>query len=190
VVGKCETMTPRWPAATSRRRQGFCHGEDVGIPGYGGGRRRRRARLPLMPRYFDVRPTALPVGGYGILCEEEGRPVAHAVKKEIASRGAGQPGGSAVVVTDMWMLNQDMADLFPAVAIGGPGANAFSAQVYEELPVVFARDQRVFIQMDRERGKRAALWGMDSGATRAAAEVFIQQGLLEEFLDLVWRRKA
>ena len=143
-----------------------------------------------MPRYFDVRTTVLLVVGYGILCEEEDRPVAYELKKEIAARGAGQVGGSAVVVTDMWMLNQDMADLFPAVAIGGPGANAFSAQIYEELPVVFTRDQRVFIQMDRERGKRAALWGMDSGATKAAAEVFVREGLLEEFLDLVWRRKA
>jgi len=68
-------MTPLWPAATSRRRQGFCHGEDVGIPGHGDGRRRRRARLPLMPRYFDVRTTVLLVVGYGILCEEEDRPV-------------------------------------------------------------------------------------------------------------------
>ncbi len=142
-----------------------------------------------MPRYFDVRNTVLLVVGYGILCEEEDRPVAYQLKQEINARGAGKPDGSAVVVTDMWILNQDMADLFPAVAIGGPAVNAFAAQLYEELPIVFAREQQVFIQMDRTRGKRAALWGIDSPSTRVAAEIFMRDGFLEEFLDLIWRRK-
>ena len=143
-----------------------------------------------MPRYFDVRSTVLLVVGYGILCEEEDRPVAYRLKQEIMARGARKPEGAAVVVTDMWMLNQDMADLFPAVAIGGPGANAFTAQVYEDLPIVLSRDQRVFVQMDRQAGKRAALWGMEADATKEAADAFLREGLLEEFLELVWHRRA
>ena len=75
----------------------------------------------------------------------------------------------------------------PAIAVGGPSVNAFTAQIYEELPVVFARDQRVFVQLADE-DKRTAVWGMDQAATREAADIFAKEGLLERFLDLVWRR--
>ena len=143
-----------------------------------------------MPRYFDVRTTVLLVVGYGILPEEEDRPVAYDMRQAINTRG--QPDGdrSAVVVSDVWMLNQDMADLFPAIAVGGPGVNAFAAQIYEGLPVAFTRDERVFVQMDEDAGKRAAVWGMDQAATREAALVFERDGYLDRFLDLVWHRRA
>ena len=141
-----------------------------------------------MHRYFDVRTTVLLVVGYGILPEEEDRPVAYQLKDSINSRTGGVENRSAVVVTDMWMLNQDMADMFPAIAIGGPAANAFAAQIYEDLPLAFTRDQRVFIQMSHDGGKRAALWGMDQRGTREAADVFVKDGLLDRFLELVWRR--
>ncbi len=123
-----------------------------------------------MPRYFDVRTTVLLVVGYGILAEEEDRPIAYDLKRAIGSRSEGADNRSAVVVTDMWMLNQEMAEMFPAVAIGGPAVNAFTAQIYEDLPIAFTRDQRVFIQMNQDRGKRAALWGMDQRTTREAAD--------------------
>ena len=143
-----------------------------------------------MPRYFDIRNTVLLVVGYGILPEEEDRPVAYEVKQAIDARGNGKEGCAAVVVTDMWILNQEMAELFPAIAVGGPGVNAFAAQIYEDLPVVFTREQQVFIQMEQERGKRAALWGMDNRSTREAADVFVRDGFLDRFLALVWHRDA
>lgn len=143
-----------------------------------------------MPRYFDIRSTVLIVVGYGILPEEEDRPVAYDLKRAIGSRSEGVENRSAVVVTDMWMVNQEMAELFPAIAVGGPGVNAFAAQIYEELPVAFTRDQQLFIQMDQEGGKRVALWGMDQGSTREAVEVFVKDGFLDRFLDLVWHRNA
>jgi hypothetical protein len=143
-----------------------------------------------MTRYFDVRTTVLIVVGYGILPEEEDRPVAYDLRNAINARGAEAENRSAVVVTDIWMLNQDMADLFPAIAVGGPGVNAFVAQIYEELPVAFMRDERVFIQMDQESGKRAAVWGMDRRATREAAELFVAEGYLDRYLDLVWHRRG
>jgi hypothetical protein len=143
-----------------------------------------------MRRYFDIRNTVLVVVGYGILPEEEDRPIAYEIKRAINSRGAGEENRGAVVVTDVWALNQEMAELFPAISIGGPGVNAFSAQIYEELPVLFTRDQQVFVQMDQERGKRAALWGMDQESTREAVEIFLREGFLDRFLDLVWHRKA
>ena len=143
-----------------------------------------------MPRYFDIGSTVLIVVGYGILPEEEDRPVAYDLKRAIVSRGLGAEGRGAVVVTDMWMLNQEMAELFPAIAVGGPGVNAFAAQIYEELPLAFTRDQQVFIQMDPDSGKRAALWGMDQRWTREAIEVFVKDGFLDRFLDLVWHRES
>lgn len=143
-----------------------------------------------MSRYFDVRNTVLVVVGYGILPEEEDRPVAYELKGEINSRRNGSEDRSAVVVTDMWMLNQEMAEMFPGISIGGPGVNAFTARVYEDLPLAFSRDQQVFIQMNQEQGKRAALWGMDRRGTREAAEVFVKEGLLDRFLDLVWHRSG
>ncbi|HEY7038915.1 MAG TPA: hypothetical protein VID28_08700 [Methylomirabilota bacterium] len=140
-----------------------------------------------MHRYFDVRTTVLLVVGYGILPEEEDRPVAYNLKDSINSRSEGIENRSAVVVTDMWMLNQEMADMFPAIAIGGPAVNAFAAQIYEDLPLAYTRDQQAFIQMNQDAGKRAALWGMDQHGTREAAEVFVKDGLLDRFLELVWR---
>ncbi len=141
-----------------------------------------------MARYFDIRSTILLVVGYGILPEEEDRPIAYELKRLINSRGQGTENRSAVVVTDMWLLNQEMAGFFPALALGGPGVNAFTAQIYEELPVVFTRDQQLFIQMNPEGGKRAAIWGMDHRSTRDAVDVFVKDGFLDRFLDLVWHR--
>jgi hypothetical protein len=42
--------------------------------------------------------------------------------------------------------------------------------------------------MSEQPGKRAALWGMDEGTTREAVERFVKDGLLDRFLDLVWKR--
>ena len=143
-----------------------------------------------MPRYFDIRSTVLIVVGYGILPEEEDRPLAYDLKRAIAARTQGAEGRGAVVVTDMWMINQEMAELFPAIAVGGPGVNAFAAQIYEGLPVAYTRDERIFVQCGSEGGKRAALWGMDQEATREAVEIFIKDGYLDRFLDTVWRRRG
>ena len=140
-----------------------------------------------MTRYFDLRSTVLIVVGHGILPEEEDRPVAYDLKREVNARAGGSEGRAGVVVTDVWVMNNELGEFFPAIAIGGPGVNALTAQIYEELPVAYAREQRVFIQMATE-GKRAALWGMDQAGTREAVETFVKDGFLERFLELVWRR--
>lgn len=142
-----------------------------------------------MPRYFDITSTILLVVGYGILAEEEDRPIAYGVKHAIDTRSKAVDNRGAIVVSDMWILNQEMAPLFPAIAVGGPTVNAFAAQIYDELPVLFTRDQQAFIQMSQDSSKRAALWGMEARFTREAADVFVRQGFLDRFLDLVWRRK-
>ena len=138
-------------------------------------------------RYFDLRSTVLVVVGHGLLPEEEDRPVAYELKQAVNAR-TGDSQGRSVVVTDAWLMNQELGDFFPAIAIGGPAVNVFTAQIYDALPVAFTRDQRVFVQMATE-ARRAALWGMDQAGTREAVEVFVKDGLLERFLELVWRRE-
>ena len=141
-----------------------------------------------MSRYFDIRATVLIVVGHGILPEEEDRPTAYELKRLIVDRTQGAQDRSAVVLTDIWALNQEMAEFFPTIAVGGPGVNALTAQIYEDLPVAFTRDQELFIQLDEDGGKRAAVWGMDHAKTREAVEIFVRDGFLDRFLDLVWGR--
>lgn len=141
-----------------------------------------------MARYFDIRSTILVVVGHGLLPEEVDRPIAYELRKAINARGRDSESQVGIVLTDLWMLNNEMAEFFPAIAVGGPGVNAFTAQIYEELPLAFSKEQRVFIQMEDEgRGKRAAVWGMDDAATREGVEIFLQDGFLDRFLDRVWR---
>jgi hypothetical protein len=140
-----------------------------------------------MPRYFDLQSTVLIVVGHGILPEEEDRPLAYDLKRAITARANGAQERTAVVVTDVWLMGQELGDFFPAIAIGGPAVNEFTEHIYGDLPVVSAREQEVFIQMAPE-GKRAALWGMHEAGTREAVESFMRERLLERFLELVWRR--
>jgi hypothetical protein len=140
-----------------------------------------------MRRYFDLRTTVLIVVGHGILPEEEDRPIAYELKRAVNMRGAGAEGHVGVVVTDVWIMNHELQEFFPAISVGGPGVNGFTAQIYEDLPVTHTRDQQVFIQVATD-GKRAALWGMDHAGTGAAVESFVKDGLLERFLDLCWRK--
>ena len=140
-----------------------------------------------MARYLDLRATVLIVVGHGLLSEEEDRPIAYELKRAINARAGGSEERAGVVVTDVWLMSNELGEFFPAIALGGPDANVFTAEIYEELPVVIERDQRVFVQMASE-GKRAAVWGLDAVATRAAAEAFVSEGLLERFLELVWRQ--
>lgn len=139
-----------------------------------------------MPRYFDLRSTVMIVVGHGILPEEEDRPIAYELQREVRERAPGRDAGS-VVVTDVWLMNHELGAFFPAIALGGPGVNAFTSQIYEELPVAASVDHRVFVQL-AEDVKRAALWGMDEGGTREAVALFVKDGLLDRFLQLVWRR--
>ena len=140
-----------------------------------------------MSRYFDLRTTVLIVVGHGILPEEEDRPIAYDLKRAVNARSDGAEHHAGVVVTDVWIMNHELSEFFPAISIGGPGVNAFTAQIYEDIPVAFTRDQQVFIQMAAD-GKRAAVWGMDQTSTRAAVDAFVNDGWLEKFLSLVWRR--
>jgi hypothetical protein len=83
-----------------------------------------------MPRYFDLRSTVLIVVGHGILPEEEDRPLAYDLKREITARANGWEERTAVVVTDVWLMGQELGEFFPAIAIGGPAVNEFTEHIY------------------------------------------------------------
>src|SRR5438034_11065829 len=89
-----------------------------------------------MARYFDLQSTVLVVVGHGILPEEEDRPIAYELKRAVYARTGGSQERAAVVVTDAWLMNQELGEFFPAIAVGGPAVNAFTAQIYDELPEI------------------------------------------------------
>src|SRR5438876_11825203 len=99
-----------------------------------------------MTRYFDLHSTVLIVVGHGLLPEEEDRPIAYELKRLVNTRAGGADGRAAVVVTDVWIMNNELGDFFPAIARGGPGVNGFTAQVDEVLPVAVADDVRGVVQ--------------------------------------------
>ena len=78
------------------------------------------------------------------------------------------------------------------VAVPGAGLLALrsdlSGVMKRDVTYTNERDQQVFIQMNQEQGKRVALWGMERRGTREAAELFVKEGLLDRFLELVWHR--
>jgi hypothetical protein len=94
-----------------------------------------------VPRYFDLRSTVLIVVGHGILPEEEDRPFAYELKRAINARAGGSEGRAGVVVTDVWIMSQELEEFFPAIAVGNPTVNAFTAQLYEDLPLAWNRGE-------------------------------------------------
>jgi hypothetical protein len=139
-------------------------------------------------KLVDTEETVVLVTGASPTAEERDRPLAYLLKAEIDRRGAGHAYRRAVVVADLWYLENRIFHLNPTVAIGGPGANGVAQELAGMLPTVYNAEDRVFIQADFENDlKRAALWGANAGATAQAVEVFATQGLLDDLLRRIWR---
>ncbi len=142
-------------------------------------------------KLVDTEETVVLVTGASLTAEERDRPLAYLLKAEIDRRGAGHAYRRAVVVADMWYLENRIFHLNPTVAIGGPGANGVAQEFSEILPTVYGNEERVFIQADFEGDlKRAALWGTDAAATAEAVNVFATQGLLDDLLGRIWRFRS
>ncbi|MBA3319266.1 MAG: hypothetical protein H0T50_14405 [Gemmatimonadales bacterium] len=142
-------------------------------------------------KLVDTEETVVLVTGASLTAEERDRPLAYLLKAEIDRRGAGHAYRRAVVVADMWYLENRIFHLNPTVAIGGPGANGVAQELSEVLPTVYSSDEQVFIQADFEGDvKRAALWGANASATAAAVEVFATQGMLDDLLGRIWRFRS
>jgi hypothetical protein len=139
-------------------------------------------------KLVDTEETIVLVTGSSVTAEERDRPLAYRLKAEIDQRGAGHAYRRAVVVADLWYLQNRIFHLNPTIAIGGPGANGVCHDFADSLPTVYSREERVFVQAEFESElKRASLWGVDASCTAAAVEVFMTQGYLDDLLSRIWR---
>jgi hypothetical protein len=139
-------------------------------------------------KLVDTDETVVLVTGSSVTAEERDRPLAYQLKSEIDRRGSGHAYRRAVVVADLWYLQNRICHLNPTIGIGGPGANGVSRDFSETLPTVYSRDERVFVQADFEAElKRASLWGVDASCTAAAVDVFMTEGYLDDLLSRIWR---
>lgn len=139
-------------------------------------------------KLVDTDETIVLVTGSDIRAEERDRPTAYRLKQEIDGRSDGQPFRRAVVVGDAWYLENRVFHLNPTIAIGGPGVNGLAAELVQQVPVAWSRDQRTFIQADFDADpKRALLWGADAESTMVAVESFVSQGFLADLLRRIWR---
>lgn len=139
-------------------------------------------------KLVDTDETIVLVTGSDLRAEERDRPTAYRLKQEIDRLSDGQPFRRAVVVGDVWYLDNRVFHLNPTIAIGGPGVNGLAADLAQQVPVLWSRDQRTFVQADFDRDpKRALLWGMDAESTMVAVEAFVTQGFLADLLRRIWR---
>ena len=142
-------------------------------------------------KLIDTEETVVIVTGSSLTAEEHDRPTAYQLKAEIDRRGTGYPYRRAVVVADLWYLQNRVFHLNPTVTVGGPGANAVARQFAGVLPTIYSRDERLFVQADFDgERKRVSLWGADAAATREAVERFIARGHLDDLLTRIWKFRA
>jgi hypothetical protein len=142
-------------------------------------------------KLVDTDETIVLVTGSSITAEERDRPLAYRLKAEIDRRGTGHAYRRAVVVADLWYLDNRIFHLNPTIAIGGPGANGVAQEFSSLLPTVHTVGEQVFIQLDFEGElKRAALWGANAAGTATAVDTFLTGGYLDDLLGRVWRFRA
>lgn len=142
-------------------------------------------------KLVDTDETVVIVTGTTLSAEERDRPLAYWLKQEIDRRGGGHPYRKAVVVGDAWFLEHRIFHLNPTIAIGGPGVNGVAAQLGDALPAAWRDGERAFIQRDFDADvRRAAIWGMDAGATADAVQAFVREGFLSDLLQRIWRFRS
>ena len=128
------------------------------------------------------KPILIVVGAH-LSAEVYDRPLAYRLREAVlGALGAGEPD-RVIVCSDLWYLNRDQLRGLPAVSVGGPTVNAFTAYLGDKLPSAFAVDGRLVVQMDPE-GPLACCWGIDAAATAAAVEAFAERHL-EQWLGAV-----
>jgi hypothetical protein len=145
-----------------------------------------------MPQ-IDVDRLIWVVVGIQLNAELGDRPLAYRIEQELKRRiadklGPPPPGEpprlAAVVITDVYYMNFDDAHGRPLISVGGPGVNALSAKLSDELPTPVAIEDTLVVQMDLEMDDaRCAVWGMNHLDTVQAVELFIGKGYLDIFLD-------
>lgn len=139
-------------------------------------------------KLVDTDETIVLVTGTGLVAEEKDRPLAYQLKAEIDQRGVGHAFRRGVVVGDAWYLENQIFHLNPTIAIGGPGANGVAGEFVSELPIVWQHENRAYVQLEYVGDvKRVVLWGMDGEATALALAMFIQNGMLSDLIERIWK---
>jgi len=139
-------------------------------------------------KLLDPNETVVVVHGSAESALGRDRDLAFALQREIDARGNGHTYRRAVVVADAPFLERPQLHGHPTIAVGGPGVNAVAQQFVGELATAWQDEERSFVQIDLESEvKRATLWGMNGDATAQAIDAFIGQGMLDVFLDRIWR---
>jgi hypothetical protein len=136
-----------------------------------------------------VNETILIVVGADIKPEEKDRPLAYWLQKKIReSNGYGKtPFRKAIVITDALYHSDRIIQACPTICIGGPGVNSIAGDWVKKLPIYISEDNKYFIQYDAaSSNKRVSIWGMDQETTSGALNVFVESGLLNDYLKSIW----
>ncbi len=118
------------------------------------------------------------VTGSSLGAELHDRPVAYALRGRIGVELGEASESGVLVCSDLWYLNRpELADS-PVVSIGGPGANALTAELVRRLEPALVVDGEIMIQWDLEGAPpRAACWGVDAERTARASLLFADRYL-------------
>jgi hypothetical protein len=138
---------------------------------------------------IDVNQTILIVVGVDIEPEEADRPLAYRLKAviEASTRFGGHPFRKCIVISDALYEHDKLIQVCPTIAIGGPGVNAVAGVLVEKLPVYLSKNNKYFIQLDKDfNDQKISIWGMDRDSTAEAIEMFIANGILDDFLKTIW----
>jgi hypothetical protein len=138
---------------------------------------------------IDVNETILIVVGSDIKPEEKDRPLAYWLQKKIHETNgyARTPFRKSIVISDALYNDDRIIQACPTIAIGGPGVNSVAAKWVNSLPIYISEDNKYFIQYDSgSKKKHISIWGMDQETTSGAVKVFIDSGLLSEYLQSLW----
>jgi len=132
------------------------------------------------------------VTGIQLTAELGDRALAYKIEREIKAKletllpppAPGEPPRLVpAVVSDVYYLNSDDAQAGPTISVGGPGVNAVSASLADQLPPAVTIQDTLVVQMDVEmEDHRCAVWGMNHLDTVRAVDLFIAKGYLEAFV--------
>ena len=133
------------------------------------------------------------VVGVQLRAELGDRPLAYRLEQDIRTlldAALGKPAEgqppllSPVVLSDVYFLNNEDIQSRPAISVGGPAMNAFSAMLVDKLPTVLAIENTLVVQMDLEMDDpRCAVWGMNHIDTVRAVDLFVVKGYLDMFVN-------
>ncbi len=131
---------------------------------------------------IDIERLIWIVTGIQLRAELGDRPLAYRIERALRQQvrrrfGKPKPGElprlAPAVVSDVYYLNSEEAQSRPTISVGGPGMNALSATLLNELPTIVAIEDVLVIQMDLEmKDTRCAIWGMSHLDTVRAVELF------------------